>query len=66
MKETAKLIKIRTLRYNKLEDVKLRNMVDMALGFTAMMRLFEKGSKEVLETEILNRLPLFFTASSEE
>jgi len=49
-----------------LEDVKLRNIVDMALGFTAMMRLFEKDSKEVIQAEILKCLPGFFAAESEK
>ena len=64
--ETKKLKQIRNERYNDLDKVKLRNMVDMALGFTAMMRLFEKESKETIQAEILKRLPGFFEVKSEK
>ena len=38
MECTGRLKGIRNLRYSDLEAVKLRNMVDMALSFSAMMR----------------------------
>jgi len=66
MEQTEKLKEIREQRYSELEDVKQRNIVDMALGFTAMMRLFEEGSKETIQAEILQRLPRFYASRSEE
>jgi len=39
MECTRKLEEVKGKRYDDLEAVKLRNMVDMALGFSAMMRL---------------------------
>jgi hypothetical protein len=50
----AKKVKI------KLEDpadVRLSNIVDMGLTFSAMIRLYEKGSKKKLHKEILHILP---------
>ncbi len=66
MKETSKLIKLRQLRYKKPEDVKLCNIVDMALGFSAMMRLFQEGSKETIQNKVLELLPMVFAAKSED
>ena len=66
MECTSKLEEVRGKRYDDLKAVKQRNMVDMALGFSAMMRLFEEGSKETIQIEILERLPRFFKAGSEE
>jgi len=65
MECTKKLEEVKGKRYDDLKAVKLRNMVDMALSFSAMMRLFEGGSKETIQTEILKRLQSFFTAGSE-
>jgi hypothetical protein len=66
MEQTEKLKEIRRYRYPQLEDVKQRNIVDMALGFTSMMRLFQEGSKETIQVEILKRLPGFYASRSEE
>jgi hypothetical protein len=30
---------------NKADEVKFKNIIDMGLSFTAMIRLFEKASK---------------------
>lgn len=65
MEHTKKLEEVRKTRL-KLEVVKPQNIVDMALGFTAMMRLFDEGSKETIQAEILRRLPRFYTSRSEE
>lgn len=65
MECTKKLEEVRGKRYKDLKAVKLRNIVDMALSFSAMMRLFEEGSKEKIQIEILERLPRFFEAGSE-
>lgn len=45
---------------------KLRNIVDMALAFTAMMRIFEKGSKDKIKEKIINDLDRIFNAISED
>lgn len=53
----------------KLNDpilARLHNIVDMGLGFSAMMRLFERGSKEKLRDMLLNELPKLLHAKSEE
>jgi len=65
MEYTKKLEKVRPKR-REAEDVKRCNIVDIALGFSAMMRLFEEGSKEIIQEKILELLPVFFTAQSEE
>ncbi|MCX6006809.1 MAG: hypothetical protein NTZ34_06060 [Chloroflexi bacterium] len=64
MEYTKKLEEVRGKRRGP-EDVKLRNIVDMALGFSAMMRLFEKGSKETIKSKVLELLPELFAAKSE-
>jgi len=48
------------------EDAKLRNIVDMALSFSAMMRLFEEGSKETIHNQVTELLPALFAAKSED
>jgi len=47
MRITKKLLEVRAKRLEP-DDVKLLNIVDMALGFSAMMRLFQEGSKEII------------------
>jgi len=65
MEHTKKLEKIRAER-REPEDVKLRNIVDMALGFSAMMRLFQEGSKETIQNKVLELLPVIYAAKSED
>lgn len=36
----------------EIESVKRKNIIEMALGFTAMMRLFSVGSKEKIEAQL--------------
>lgn len=60
MEGGRKLGEVRATR-REAEDVKLRNIVDMALGFSAMMRLFERGPKEKIQDKILELLPALFT-----
>lgn len=35
-------------------EIKQRNVIDMALAFTAMIRLFEKGSKSIIAEQLLD------------
>jgi len=65
MEITKKLLEVRVERLEP-DDVKPLNIVDMALGFSAMMRLFQEGSKEFIQKQIMAYLPQFFNANSEE
>ena len=47
-------------------DVRLSNIVDMALTFSAMIRLYEKGSKKKLHKEILHILPKIAKTTSHQ
>lgn len=43
-----------------IETIRRRNIIEMALGFTAMMRIFSEGSKHKIEsklTELFSSLP---------
>lgn len=51
---------------NEDEEIKLRNIVDMGLTFSAMIRLFEKGSKDKLREKILVEVRNVFKAKSED
>lgn len=51
---------------NEAEEVKLRNIVDMGLTFSAMIRLFEKGSKEKLREKILVEVRNVFKVNSKD
>jgi hypothetical protein len=46
------------------DDVRLFNIVDMGLTFSAMIRLYKKGSKKILREEIINILPDIANADS--
>ncbi len=51
------------------EDAKKRNILDMALTFTAMVRLFAKGSKERIARQLWDLtldLPAITSASDYE
>lgn len=54
------------LKLNEPEKARLDNIVDMGLDFSAMIRLFDKGSKRKLHREMLNRIEEVFQAKSEE
>jgi len=54
------------LKLNQPQDAKLHNIVDMGLDFSAMIRLFEKKSKEKLRARILGDIQNVFDAISEE
>jgi len=64
MKFTEKLLEVRQERLNAEDSAKL-NVVDMALGFTSMMRLFEKGSKKKIRTQVIELLPRIYACRSE-
>jgi len=38
----------------KAEKVKVQNIIDMAISFTAMGRVFEKGSTEKIKAKLNN------------
>jgi hypothetical protein len=48
------------------EEIKLQNIVDMGLTFSAMIRLYEKGTKQTLHNIILEELPNISKATSKE
>ena len=50
----------------KIDKVRLENIVDMGLTFSAMIRLYEKGSKKKIREEIVRILPDFANATSIE
>jgi hypothetical protein len=50
----------------KVEKLRLENIVDMGLTFSAMMRVFEKGAKESLYKRILEISEKIFNAGSRE
>lgn len=47
-------------------ETRLHVAIDIGLGFSAMMRLFEKNTKSALYKEIYVRLPEFFGAKTPE
>lgn len=53
------------LELNNPQDARLHNIIDMGLHFSAMIRLFEEGSKRELCREILAQARQVFTAESE-
>jgi len=48
------------------EQAKLKNIIDMALSFSAMGRVFEKGSTEKIKAKLENCIEDFFSLSTEE
>jgi hypothetical protein len=48
------------------EEIRLHNIIDMGLTFSAMIRLFNKGSKEILREKILAEARNVFEAKSEK
>lgn len=47
-------------------EVRLSNIVDMGLTFSAMIRLYKEGSKKILQKEIVRILPDIANAKSVE
>ncbi len=50
----------------KAEKVKIQNIIDMAISFTAMGRVFEKGSTEKIKAKLNNYIKDFFNLSTKE
>ncbi len=53
------------LELNDPQEARLHNIVDMGLGFSAMVRLFERDSKKRIHEQALCCLPAIFAANSE-
>ncbi len=53
------------MKINDADEAKLHNIVDMALIFSAMIRLLQKGSKQRLKTMTLSILNDVFKAETE-
>ncbi len=51
---------------NDPETSRLHNIIDMGLEFSAMIRLFRRGSKEMLREKILDESRHVFNAKSQE
>ncbi|MFH1141067.1 MAG: hypothetical protein V1724_05245 [Chloroflexota bacterium] len=54
------------LKLKNAHEARLDNIIDMGLDFSAMIRLFERGSKRRLQARILDDLPKVFEAKSEK
>jgi len=50
----------------KAEKVKIQNIIDMAVSFSAMARVFEKGSAEKIKERLNESIVDFFTLNSKE
>jgi len=48
------------------EEIRLHNITDMGLAFSAMIRLFKRGSKKKLRRKILDETSCVFKVESEE
>jgi len=53
-------------KLNEAPDARLHNIIDMGLDFSAMIRLFETGSKKRLRDKILAEVRKVFEAKSEK
>lgn len=51
---------------NDADRARLHNIVDMGLSFSAMIRLFNKGTKRILRDQIINKVHEVFTVESQE
>jgi len=56
----------RQVKLNDSRTAKIHNIVDMSLGFSSMIRLFEEGSKGKLRDMILNELPKILGTKSKD
>jgi len=54
------------LKLNDARVARLHNIIDMGLGFSAMMRLYDTGSKYKFRTRILAEVERIFYAECEE
>jgi len=53
------------LNINNADEAKLHNIIDMGLNFSAMMRLLQKGSKQLIKARTLTDVCEVFKAESE-
>jgi hypothetical protein len=51
---------------NDADTARLHNIIDMGLSFSAMIRLFDKGSKSILRDKIINIAHKVLAAESQE
>lgn len=68
-KEMCPAVKQRTYSINpktKAESIKVKNILDMAVTFTAMVRLFEKGSKQKIIKRLEKDLQLLVSINGKE
>jgi len=54
------------LKLNDPQETRLHNIIDMGLGFSAMIRLFDKGTKRKLRKSMITMTKKVFLAKSEE
>lgn len=54
------------VKQSRLEETRLHNIVDMGLTFSAMMRLFDEGSKVTLHNEMITHIKKIFQAKSDK
>jgi len=53
------------IKLNEPDEAKFHNIIDMALGFSGMMRLFEKKSKNILRDKMISDIPTLLSVKSE-
>jgi len=56
--------KVKTLELKDPADVRVSNIADMGLTFSAMIRLYKEGSKKIIHEEIVTILPEIANAES--
>ena len=49
-----------------VREVRLRCLIDLGLNFSAMLRLYKKGSKEKFYNKVLGEMPSLLQAENEE
>ena len=49
-----------------VQEVRLRCLIDLGLNFSAMLRLYKKGSKEKLHIKVLSEIPSLLQSENEE
>jgi len=54
------------LELNEPQETRLHNIIDMGLGFSAMIRLFDKGTKRKLRKSMITTAKKVFMAKSEK
>lgn len=54
------------IKVNAPDDAKFHNILDMALGFSGMIRLFEGRSKEKFRAKMIEEIPIMLSITSED